>query len=146
MVAAALLMVAPAYIIGKRDLFLGVDIPAETAFLMTGRARVTAPDTLIGLENESVCVHNSCEFYLHFPRNPHFEKSKMRKMQKTQRLEFGIMSMLFSLKTCAQRYRAFEKILKRAPRHTVLDGNADTFLGSEIIGKGRYHGSLLFCQ
>lgn len=70
----------------------------------------------------------------------------MQKMQKAQRLEFGIMTMLLSLKTGAQRYRAFEKILKHAPRHTVLDGNADTFLGSEIIGEGRYHGSLLFRQ
>ena len=51
MVAAALLMVASANIIGKRDLFLSVDIPAETALLMTGRTRVTASDTLIGLEN-----------------------------------------------------------------------------------------------
>lgn len=60
MIAATLLMVAPAHIIGKRDLFLGVDISAKTTLLMTGRTRVTAPDTLIGLENESVCVHNSC--------------------------------------------------------------------------------------
>ena len=72
MVAATLLMVASANIIGKRDLFLGVDVAAETALLMTGRARVTASNTLIGLENESVCVHNSCGFCLHFPRNPHF--------------------------------------------------------------------------
>lgn len=146
MVAATLLMVAPTHIIGKRNLFLDVNIPAETAFLMTGRARVTASDTLIGLENESVCVHKLCGFCLHFPRNPHFGESKMQKMQKAQRLEFGIMPMLFSLKTGAQRYRAFEKILKCAPRHTVLDCNADTFLGGEIIGEGRYHGSLLFRQ
>lgn len=72
MVAAALLMVAPAHIIGKRDLSLGVDIAAETALLMTGWARVTASYTFIGLENESVCVHNSIGFCLRFLRNPHF--------------------------------------------------------------------------
>ena len=56
-VAAALLMVASANIIRKRDLFLGVDIPAKTAFLVGGWATVAAPNSLIGLENESVCVH-----------------------------------------------------------------------------------------
>ena len=57
MIAAALLMVTPANIIGKRDLFLGVDIPAKTAFFMTGRARVTAPNPFVGLENESMITH-----------------------------------------------------------------------------------------
>ena len=57
MVAATLLMVASAHIIWKRDLFLGVDISAETAFLMTGRTSVPCRHALIGLENESVCVH-----------------------------------------------------------------------------------------
>lgn len=57
MVAAALLMVAPANIIGKRDLFLGVDISAETTLFMASWARVTASNTLIGLENESMIVH-----------------------------------------------------------------------------------------
>ena len=58
MVAATLLMVAPAHIVGKRDLFLGVDISAETALLMTGRATVTASNPFIGLENESMIVHS----------------------------------------------------------------------------------------
>ena len=40
MVAATLLMVASADVVRKRDLFLGVDVAAETAFLMTGRASV----------------------------------------------------------------------------------------------------------
>jgi hypothetical protein len=61
MIAAALLMVAPAHIVWKRDLFFGVDIPAKTTFLMTGRATVSASNPFIGLENESVCVHNSIE-------------------------------------------------------------------------------------
>ena len=57
MVAAALFMVASADIIRKQYLFFGVDVAAETAFPMTGRARVTASNTLIGLENESMIVH-----------------------------------------------------------------------------------------
>ena len=57
MIAAALFMVASSDIIRKRDLFLGVDVATKTAFLMAGRATVTASDTFIGLENESVCVH-----------------------------------------------------------------------------------------
>ena len=58
MIAAALFMVASTDIIGKRDLFLGVDIPAETASLMTYRATVSASDPFIGLENESMIVHS----------------------------------------------------------------------------------------
>lgn len=57
MVAATLLMVASADIIRKQDLFLGVDILAEATLLMAGWTTVSASDTLIGLENESVCVH-----------------------------------------------------------------------------------------
>ena len=57
MIAAALFMVASTDIIGKRDLFLGVDIPAETASLMTYRATVTATNPYVGLENESVITH-----------------------------------------------------------------------------------------
>lgn len=67
MVAAALLMVTSAHITGKRDLFFGVDISAETASLMTGRTSMTAANAFIGLEYESVNIHN-----------------KMQKMQKAQ--------------------------------------------------------------
>ena len=45
-------MVTPADIVGKRDLFFGVNIPAKTTFLVTGGATVTASDPFIGLENE----------------------------------------------------------------------------------------------
>ena len=58
MVAATLFMVAPADIIRKRDLFLGVDVAAKTAFLMAGRATVSASDPVIGLENESMIIHS----------------------------------------------------------------------------------------
>lgn len=51
-------MVTSADIIGKRDLFLGVDISAETAFLVAGRASVACRYTFIGLEYETVgAVH-----------------------------------------------------------------------------------------
>ena len=58
-VATALLMVASADIIRKRDLFLGVDVPGEAPFLVTCGASVTASDTTIGLENKSVFTHSS---------------------------------------------------------------------------------------
>jgi hypothetical protein len=57
MIAAALFMVTPADIVGKRDLFFGVNIPAKTTFLVTGRATVTASNPFIGLENESMIIH-----------------------------------------------------------------------------------------
>ena len=56
MIAAALFMVTPADIVGKRDLFLGVDIPAETTFLVAGGAGVPCRHSFVWLENESVCV------------------------------------------------------------------------------------------
>lgn len=58
MVAAALLMVASANIIGERYSFLGVDVAAKTAFLVARRATVTASDPFIGLENESMIIHS----------------------------------------------------------------------------------------
>ena len=51
-------MVASADIIRKQDLFLGVDVAAKTAFLVAGRATVSASDPFIGLENESMIVHS----------------------------------------------------------------------------------------
>lgn len=58
MVAATLLIVASSDIIQKRDLFLGVDVAAKTAFLMAGRATVSTSTPFIGLENESMLVHS----------------------------------------------------------------------------------------
>lgn len=58
MVAATLFMVASADIIRKRDLVLGVDIAAKTAFLVADRATVTASVPVIGLENESMIIHS----------------------------------------------------------------------------------------
>lgn len=58
MVTATLFMVASADIIRKRDLSLGVDVAAETAFLVARRATVSASDPVIGLENESMIIHS----------------------------------------------------------------------------------------
>lgn len=66
MVAATLLMVASADIIRKQDSFLGVDVATETAFLVAGRASVPCRHSLIGLENESVCVHRFSKKLLAF--------------------------------------------------------------------------------
>ena len=66
MVATALLMVTSSDIIRKRDLFLGVDVAAKTAFLVAGRASVSCRHSFIGLENESVCVHRFSKILLAF--------------------------------------------------------------------------------
>lgn len=58
MVTATLFMVTSSDIIRKRDLFLGVDVAAETAFLVAGGATVPASDPFIGLENESMIIHS----------------------------------------------------------------------------------------
>ena len=94
-------MVASANIIRKRDLFLGVDISAKTAFLVAGRASVPCCHSLIGLENESVCVHRFSKILLAFSAQPAFCRLKMRKMQKAQMSEFGIMPMFLTLEICA---------------------------------------------
>ena len=67
MVTATLFMVASADIIRKQDLFLGVDVAAKTALLMAGRASVPCRHSLIGLENESICVHSFSKNLLAFP-------------------------------------------------------------------------------
>lgn len=66
MVTTALLMVASSDIIRKQDLFLGVDVAAETAFLVAGRASMPCRHALIGLENESVCVHRLSGIWVAF--------------------------------------------------------------------------------
>ena len=58
MVTATLLMVASAHIIRKQDLFIGIDVAAETAFLVAGRASMPCRHALIGLENESMIIHS----------------------------------------------------------------------------------------
>ena len=58
MVTATLFMVASAHIIGKQDLFIGIDVAAETAFLVARRATVTASNPFIGLENESMIIRS----------------------------------------------------------------------------------------
>lgn len=103
-VAATLLMVASADIIGKRDLFLSVDVSGETAFLMTGGAGVAASDTTIGLEYESMRTHNNCRFWLALSAFSAFWRAKMQKVQKMQMvlLNFRIDSVTYLLEmdTC----------------------------------------------
>ena len=100
-VSATLFMVASANIIRKRDLFLDVDISAKTAFLVAGWASVPCRHSLIGLENKSVCVHRCSNILLAFSAQSAFCRLKMRKMQKAQMSEFGIMSMFLTLEICA---------------------------------------------
>jgi len=63
-VATALLMIASADIIRKRDLFLGVDVSGEAPFLVTDGASVAAPNTTIGLENKSVFAHSPIKIWV----------------------------------------------------------------------------------
>ena len=84
MVTATLFMVTSSDIIRKRDLFLGVDVTAKTAFLVAGRASVPCRHALIRLENESVCVHRLSGIWVAFPHYPHFGGEKMQKVQKMQ--------------------------------------------------------------
>ena len=85
MIAAAQFVVTPADIIRKRNLFLGVDIPAETTFLVAGGASVPCSHSFVWLENESVCViHRFSKNGSHYLHYPHFGWRKMQKVQKMQ--------------------------------------------------------------
>lgn len=68
MKAATLLMVASAYIIGKCDCILRVDVSRETAPFAALWTSVSGARALVGLEYESVIVHfiNFCLHFLHF--------------------------------------------------------------------------------
>ena len=85
MIAAALFMVTPADIVRKRDLFLGVDISAEAMLLLAGRTSVSCRNSLIGLENESVCIiHRFSKNRFALSALSAFWRLKMPKVQKMQ--------------------------------------------------------------
>ena len=85
MIAAALLMVASAHIVGKRDLFLGVDIPAEATLLVAGGASVPCSHSFVWLENESVCIiHRFSKNRFALSALSAFWRLKMPKVQKMQ--------------------------------------------------------------
>ena len=135
MIAAALFMVTPADIVGKRDLFLGVDIPAETTFLVAGGAGVPCSHAFVWLENESVCVIHR------------FSKKSVRTICIIRILEaenaesaenaglqsyLAIKSMTYFLKV--NPGETPDKILESTLRHRIVGGDFNTLFSCELIG------------
>ena len=119
MIAATLLMVASSYIIGKQDLFPGVDVAAETAFLVAGRASVPCRHALIRLENESVCVHRLSGIRVAFSALSAFWRGENAESAENAglRSKFGINAMSDFLKVDSGK--SPDKILECALRHGV---------------------------
>lgn len=85
MITAALFMVTSAHIVRKRNLFLGVNIPAKTTFLVTGGAGVPCSHSFVWLENESVCIiHRFSKNRFALSALSAFCGLKMPKVQKMQ--------------------------------------------------------------
>ena len=81
-------MVTSAHIVRKRDLFLGVDIPAETTFLVAGGASVPCSHSFVWLENESVCIiHRFSKNRFALSALTAFWRLKMPKVQKMQKMQ-----------------------------------------------------------
>ena len=119
MVAATLFMVASANIIRKRDLFLGVDVAAETAFLVAGRASMPCRHSLIGLENKSVCVHRLSGIRVAFSALTALWRGENAESAENAglRSKFGINAMTDFLKV--NTGKSPDKILECALRHGV---------------------------
>lgn len=119
MIATTLLMVASADIIRERDLFLGVDVAAETAFLVAGRASMPCRHALIGLENESVCIHRLFRIRVAFSALSAFWRGENAESAENVglRSKFGINAMTDFLKV--NPGKSPDKILECALRHGV---------------------------
>lgn len=119
MVAATLFMVASSYIIRKQDLFFGVDVAAETAFLVAGGASVPCRHALIRLENESVCAHRLSRISVAFSALSAFWRGEDAESAENAglRSKFGINAMSDFLKV--NPGKPPDKILECALRHGV---------------------------
>lgn len=134
MIAAALFMVTPADIVGKRDLFLGVDIPAETTFLVVGGAGMSCSHSFVWLENESVCVihrfsktvRTICIIRILEAENA--ESAENAGLQSY----LAINSMTYFLKV--NPGETPDKILESTLRHRIVGGDFHTLLSCELIG------------
>ena len=144
MIAAALFMVTSADIIGERDLFLGVDISAETPLLVASRASVSCRQTLIRLEYESVgAVHRFSKIRLAlFAFSAFLEAGNAE--SAGVRLNFTINSMSDFLKV--NPGETPDEILEGSLRHRVVSCNLHSLLGGELVGQSRHHGTLQFRQ
>ena len=128
-------MVTPADIVGKRDLFFGVNIPAKTTFLVTGGATVTASDPFIGLENESVCIiHRFSKNRFALSALSAFWLEENAKSAENAGLQsyLAINSMTYFLKV--NPGETPDKILESTLRHRIVGGDFHTLLSCELIG------------
>lgn len=117
MVTATLFMVTSSDIIRKRDLFLSVDVAAETAFLVAGRTSVPCRHALIRLEYESVCVHRLSGIWVAFSALSAFWQGENAESAENAglRSKFGINAMTDFLKV--NTGKSPDKILECALRH-----------------------------
>lgn len=135
MIAAALFMVTPADIVRKRDLFLGVDIPAETTFLVAGGAGVPCSHSFVWLEYESVgAVHRLSKIrFALFAFSAFLEAENANSAENAGvRSNFTINAMTDFLKV--NPGETPDKILESALRHRVVGGDFHTLLSCEFIG------------
>jgi len=135
MIAAALFMVASADIVGKRDLFLGVNIPAETTFLVAGGASVARRYTFIGLEYESVgAVHRLSKIrFALFAFSAFLEAENANSAENAGvRSNFTINAMTDFLKV--NPGETPDKILESTLRHRIVGGDFNTLFSCELIG------------
>lgn len=135
MIAAALFMVTPADIVGKRDLFLGVDIPAETTFLVAGGAGVPCSHAFVWLENESVCVihrFSKKRFALSALSAFWLEENAESAINAGLQSYLAINSMTYFLKV--NPGETPDKILESSLWHRIVGGNFHTLLSCELIG------------
>ena len=136
MIAAALFMVTSADIIRERDLFLGVDVSAETAFLVAGRAYVPCRHALIRLEYESVgAVHRFSKIGLAlFAFSAFLEAENAESAENAGvRSNFAINAMTDFLKM--NPGETPDEILEGALRHRIVSGDLHSLLGGELIGQ-----------
>ena len=134
MIAAALFMVTPTDIVGKRYLFLGVDIPAETAFLMTGGASVPCSHSFVWLENESVCIiHRFSKNRFALSALSAFWLEENAESAENAGLQsyLAINSMTYFLKV--NPGETPDKILESTLRHRIVGGDFHTLLSCEFI-------------
>lgn len=121
-------------------MFLGVDIPAETTFLVAGGAGVPCSHSFVWLENESVCVIHR------FSKN-RFALSAFWLEENAESAEnaglqsyLAINSMTYFLKV--NPGETPDKILEGAFWHRVVSGDFNSLFGGEFIGQSRHHGTL----
>lgn len=135
MIAAALLMVASANIVRKRYLFLSVDIPAKTTFLVTGGASVPCRHSFVWLENESVCIiHRFSKNRFALSALSAFWLEENAESAENAGLQsyLAINSMTYFLKV--NPGETPDKILESALRHRIVGGDFNTLFSCELIG------------